>query len=116
MSTSGRSLAASKAKPLGRLMHGQRELFHRNLIGWFFNTLPEAADAAFRPLACPVRIPDDRPLDLDGELLDELGEGPCWCREAVYASSRTTHTDDGLLGDHVPPTNPASRSLCCVAD
>lgn len=34
---------------LGRLMHGQRELFHSNLLGWFFDALPEAADAVFRP-------------------------------------------------------------------
>lgn len=36
--------------PLGRLMHGQRELFHSNLIAWFFDALPEAADAVFTPL------------------------------------------------------------------
>ena len=39
-----------EANPLGRLMYGQRELFHSNLIGWFFDELPHAADAAFRPL------------------------------------------------------------------
>lgn len=42
-----------EANPLGRLMYGQRELFHSNLIGWFFDQLPEAADATFRPLASP---------------------------------------------------------------
>ncbi len=42
-----------EANPLGRIMYGQRELFHSNLIGWFFDQLPEAADAAFRPLALP---------------------------------------------------------------
>ena len=40
-----------EANPLGRLMYGQRELFHSNLIGWFFDQLPEAADATFRPLS-----------------------------------------------------------------
>lgn len=40
-----------EANPLGRLMYGQRELFHSNLIGWYFDELPEAADATFRPLA-----------------------------------------------------------------
>jgi hypothetical protein len=39
--------------PLGRLMYGQRELFHSNLVGWFFDMLPEAADATFRPLTLP---------------------------------------------------------------
>lgn len=36
---------------MGRLMYGQRELFHSNLIGWFFDELPDIADAVFRPLA-----------------------------------------------------------------
>ncbi|WP_188744604.1 PD-(D/E)XK nuclease family protein [Agromyces bauzanensis] len=45
--------ARIEANPLGRLMYGQRELFHSNLIGWFFDQLPEAADATFRPLAAP---------------------------------------------------------------
>lgn len=42
-----------EANPLGRLMYGQRELFHSNLIGWFFEQLPAAADATFRPFALP---------------------------------------------------------------
>lgn len=40
-----------EANPLGRLMYGQRELFHSNLIGWFFDQLPASADATFRPFA-----------------------------------------------------------------
>lgn len=36
--------------PLGRLMYGQRELFHSNLLSWFFDCLPESADQVFRPL------------------------------------------------------------------
>lgn len=31
-------------------MHGHRELFHSNLLSWFFDELPSAADAVFRPL------------------------------------------------------------------
>jgi hypothetical protein len=42
-----------EANPLGRLMYGQRELFHSSLIGCFFDQLPDAADATFRPLAPP---------------------------------------------------------------
>lgn len=37
--------------PLGRLMYGNRELFHSNLIAWFFDALPEEADAVFHPLS-----------------------------------------------------------------
>jgi len=40
-----------EANPLGRLMYGQRELFHSNLLAWFFDVLPDPADAVFRPLA-----------------------------------------------------------------
>lgn len=38
------------ANPLGRLMHGQRELFHSNLLAWFFDVLPREADRAFSDL------------------------------------------------------------------
>lgn len=41
------------ANPLGRLMHGQRELFHSNLIAWYFDALQGAADATFQPLTHP---------------------------------------------------------------
>ena len=34
--------ARIEANPLGRLMYGQRELFHSNPIGWYFDMLPEA--------------------------------------------------------------------------
>ena len=38
-----------EASPLGRLMYGQRELFHSNLLAWFFDALPEAADETTSP-------------------------------------------------------------------
>lgn len=40
-----------ESNPLGRLMYGQRELFHSNLLAWFFDALPVAADATFRAYA-----------------------------------------------------------------
>jgi hypothetical protein len=42
-----------EANPLGRLMYGQRELFHSNLLAWFFDVLPDLADEVFKPLARP---------------------------------------------------------------
>lgn len=42
---------ALNAEPLARIMFGQRELFHSNLLAWFFDALPEMADAVFSPLA-----------------------------------------------------------------
>lgn len=64
-----------EANPLGRLMHGQRELFHSNLIAWFFDELPEAADAVFRPLADGG---DDRgrSVDREGNNLDLVFHWP----------------------------------------
>lgn len=35
-------------EPLARIMYGQRELFHSNFLAWFFDTLPQVADAVFR--------------------------------------------------------------------
>lgn len=37
-------------EPLARIMYGQRELFHSNFLAWFFDTLPDLADAVFRDL------------------------------------------------------------------
>ncbi|WP_161925553.1 PD-(D/E)XK nuclease family protein [Gordonia crocea] len=39
--------------PLGRLMYGQRELFHSNLLAWVFDVLPAVADAAFQTFTQP---------------------------------------------------------------
>jgi len=38
-------------EPLTHLMLGHRELFHSNLLAWFFEKFPEAADQVFGPLA-----------------------------------------------------------------
>ncbi len=45
--------ARIESNPLGRLMYGQRELFHSNLLGWFFDLLPTLADEVFLPLSKP---------------------------------------------------------------
>jgi hypothetical protein len=37
-------------EPLTHLMLGHRELFHSNLLAWFFKCIPTAADRVFRPL------------------------------------------------------------------
>lgn len=42
-----------EANPLGRLMYGQRELFHSNLLAWLFDTLPAVADSVFQPFTRP---------------------------------------------------------------
>lgn len=42
--------ARLNAEPLARIMFGQRELFHTNLLAWFFETLPEIADRVLLPI------------------------------------------------------------------
>lgn len=39
-----------ESNPLGRIMYGQRELFHSNFLAWFFEELPDFADRVFQPL------------------------------------------------------------------
>jgi hypothetical protein len=59
-------------EPLARIMYGQRELFHSNFLAWFFDALPELADAVFRDLS--VDIEDDatrhRHVERERENLD----------------------------------------------
>jgi hypothetical protein len=55
------SAAASLARePLARIMYGQRELFHSNLLAWFFEELPEQADEVFRDFTDPGAEPERR--------------------------------------------------------
>lgn len=65
----GEIAARINTNPLGRLMHGQRELFHSNLVGWFFEVLPDAADAVFRSYAPEGvdrgRFPEREPKNMD---------------------------------------------------
>lgn len=39
-----------RQEPLTHLMLGHRELFHSNLLAWFFECMPDSADAVFAPL------------------------------------------------------------------
>lgn len=47
------ALGTLEAEPLAAIMFGQRELFHSNLLAWFFRALPETADKVFRPSTGP---------------------------------------------------------------
>ncbi len=64
-----------EANPLGRLMYGQRELFHSNLIAWFFDMLPDAADAVFKPMSRPGSCPGRR-VDRESSNLDLVMHWP----------------------------------------
>ncbi|WP_157580332.1 PD-(D/E)XK nuclease family protein [Plantibacter sp. Leaf314] len=59
-------------EPLARIMYGQRELFHSNLLAWFFDTLPEIADSVFRDLTVddPSGIASIRSVERERQSLD----------------------------------------------
>lgn len=40
-------------EPLARIMYGQRELFHSNLLAWFFEEFPAEADEVFKLFSTP---------------------------------------------------------------
>jgi len=75
MSVDVAALAAElNAEPLARIMFGQRELFHSNLLAWFFEALPEIADRVFQPLALPGGA-EGRSVDRELQNLDLV---LCW--------------------------------------
>ncbi len=47
------AIAVSRHEPLSALMFWHRELFHSNLLAWFFRTMPPQAAAVFRGWAAP---------------------------------------------------------------
>lgn len=63
------------AEPLARIMFGQRELFHTNLIAWFFETLPEIANRVFLPLSV-VGDGEHRSVERERENLDLVFRWP----------------------------------------
>jgi hypothetical protein len=67
--------ARIEANPLGRLMYGQRELFHSNLLAWFFDSLPEAADRAFGEYATPG-VGNERQVERERGHLDLVMRWP----------------------------------------
>ncbi|TFB54416.1 PD-(D/E)XK nuclease family protein [Cryobacterium tagatosivorans] len=63
------------AEPLARIMFGQRELFHTNLLAWFFEALPDIADRVFQPLALPGDG-EGRSVDRERQNLDLVFNWP----------------------------------------
>jgi len=66
--------AQLNAEPLARIMFGQRELFHSNLLAWFFDALPDIADRVFQPLAVPGDA-EGRSVDRERQNIDLVF---CW--------------------------------------
>lgn len=51
-------------EPLTHLMLGHRELFHSNLLAWFFRHIPESADLVFSPLTSYSQTPCQHPREV----------------------------------------------------
>ncbi|MFT4245343.1 MAG: PD-(D/E)XK nuclease family protein [Micrococcaceae bacterium] len=58
------------SNPLGALMHGQRELFHSNLLAWFFKTLPDSADYVFKKLTINLANKNARTIHREKNNMD----------------------------------------------
>jgi len=53
----GRIVSRLMEEPLTHLMLGHRELFHSNLLAWFFRHMPASADHVFAPLTLYSQTP-----------------------------------------------------------
>lgn len=62
-------------EPLARIMYGQRELFHSNFLAWFFDEIPDLADAVFRDLTVDGNA-SVRRVDREQENLDLVMRWP----------------------------------------
>lgn len=114
-------------EPLARIMYGQRELFHSNFLAWFFDTLPEHADAVFRDLTTDDATSDIalRRVDRERENLDIVlrwpGAAPLVIENKVFSLPDRAQLDEyraktarwkGAPAQHVllsmaPPHEPA---------
>jgi len=65
------TVAAIEANPLGRIMHGQRELFHSNVLAWFFDAFPGPADEVFgRWMPADATVGGAREVERERQHLD----------------------------------------------
>lgn len=64
-------VARIDANALGRIMYGQRELFHSNVLAWFFDAFPGIADSVFSPFTTPAAsMAGPRKVERERENLD----------------------------------------------
>lgn len=112
-------------EPLARIMYGQRELFHSNFLAWFFDTLPDLADAVFRNLTADGDGTGRR-VDRERENLDLVlnwpGAAPLVIENKVFSLPEKVQLDDyraktsrwkGTAVEHVvlsmsPPREPVA--------
>ena len=110
-------------------MYGQRELFHSNFLAWFFDTLPDLADAVFRDLTIddPASTATRRRVERERENLDLVlrwpGAAPLVIENKVFSLPEKDQLDEyrektarwaGAPAQHVllsmsPPQQPVDR-------
>jgi hypothetical protein len=98
MSNALERIAASiESNVLGRLMHGQRELFHSNLLAWFFDAMPDHADQVFQPMG-EAGGGSARHVERERENLDLVmhwpGRVPLVIENKVFSSPRREQLDE----------------------
>lgn len=87
-------------EPLARIMYGQRELFHSNFLAWFFDTLPDLADAVFRDLTIddPAGTATRRHVERERENLDLVlrwpGAAPLVIENKVFSLPEKAQLDE----------------------
>jgi hypothetical protein len=102
-----------EASVLGRLMYGQRELFHSNLLAWFFElpALEGAADRVFRPLTRPGEG-EKRKAYRELQHLDLVFKwpdcAPLVLENKVFAIPRQTQLEEYALTVAAWPGSPAA--------
>lgn len=75
------TVAELRANPLARLMPGSRELFHSNLLAWYFDVMAPQAMPVFQSLAGLDETPNSaasirrESANLDLVVLDDAGKG-----------------------------------------
>lgn len=99
--TSAQLLADTAAEldsePLARIMYGQRELFHSNLLAWFFDAMPQHADVVFRDLTGPGDA-SGRGVERERENLDLVmrwdGAAPLVIENKVFSLPERAQLDE----------------------
>lgn len=104
-------VARIDANPLGRIMFGQRELFHSNVLAWFFEAFPEAADEVFGAFTNPAPTGTDRFVERERQHLDLVfhipGRTPLVVENKIFAIPGLAQLNDYdrmIAGWAVPPT------------
>ena len=106
----GGIVARIDANPLGRIMFGQRELFHSNALAWFFDAFPASADEVFGAFTTPAATGVHRFVERERQHLDLVfhipGRAPLVVENKVFAIpglAQLNRYDETVAGWPIPP-------------